>query len=98
MRRIDSGSKPGKEVVQLYLTDKPGGTTRRLLAFQKVALAPGESRKVTLTADPRLLGQFDTGKHGWVIAPGNYTVAIGRDAGTMTVSGSTRLAAATMRP
>jgi len=94
----NSGSKPGKDVVQLYLTGKPGGPARRLLAFQKIALAPGESRKVTLTADPRLLGQFDTGKHSWVIAPGNYTVAIGRDAGTMVVNGSTRLAAATMRP
>ncbi|MBO9498107.1 MAG: glycoside hydrolase family 3 C-terminal domain-containing protein [Novosphingobium sp.] len=94
----NTGAKAGKDVVQLYLTGKPGSDERRLIGFEKVALAPGESRKVSFTADPRLLAEFDTGKNGWVIAPGDYTVGIGTDAGTIKLSGSAKLSAQTLKP
>jgi beta-glucosidase len=94
----NKSDRPGKELVQLYLTQTPGGTARRLLAFEKVALAPGESRVVTLTADPRLLADFDEKAHGWRIAPGQYGVGIGTNAGTMALSGSTAMRAQTLRP
>ena len=94
----NTGARAGKDVVQLYLTATPNGAERRLVAFEKVSLAPGESRKVTLTADPRLLAEFDAAKQGWTIAPGMYEVSVGTDAGTMKLSGSARLAAQTLRP
>ncbi|WEK48406.1 MAG: glycoside hydrolase family 3 C-terminal domain-containing protein [Candidatus Andeanibacterium colombiense] len=94
----NTGAKPGKDVVQLYLTGKPGSDERRLLDFEKVALAPGESRQVTLTADPRLLAEFDKAKKGWTIAPGSYTVAIGTDAGTMRLTGTAKLTPQTLKP
>ncbi|MBO9518525.1 MAG: glycoside hydrolase family 3 C-terminal domain-containing protein [Porphyrobacter sp.] len=94
----NTGSKPGKDVVQLYLTGRPGGAERRLLAFEKVDLAPGESKRVTLTADPRLLASYDTRKPGWVIAPGSYDVAIGTDAGTMAATGSAKVSGQTLKP
>ena len=43
---------------QLYLTQAPGEKRMRLLGFERVELAPGESREVTLTAEPRLLARF----------------------------------------
>lgn len=92
------GDKRGKDVVQLYLTDKPGGAARRLLAFQKVDLAPGESREVTLVADPRLLADYDEKRPGWRIGAGRYGVGIGTDAGTMTLSGGVTLRAMTLKP
>ena len=94
----NTGQVAGKDVIQLYLTGRPGVPARRLLAFEKVALAPGESRTVTLTADPRLLADFDTGKNAWTIAGGQYLVAIGSDAGTMALSGDAKLAAQTLKP
>jgi beta-glucosidase len=95
----NTGAKAGQDVVQFYLTQRPGGAaTRRLLAFEKVALAPGESRRVTLTADPRLLADFDTAGNRWKVAGGTYQVAIGTDAGSMTVSGSAKLAAQSLKP
>ncbi|KRA83963.1 beta-glucosidase [Altererythrobacter sp. Root672] len=94
----NTGSKPGKDVVQLYLTGKPGGAERRLLAFEKIDLAPGESKRVTLTADPRLLASYDTRKSGWVIPSGNYDVAIGTDAGTMALTGSAKVSGQTLKP
>jgi beta-glucosidase len=89
----NTGKKTGKDVIQLYLTGTPGGAERRLLTFEKVELAPGKSKRVTLTADPRVLAEYDIAQGGWSIAEGSYQVSVGSDAGTMKVSGSTRLAA-----
>ena len=94
----NTGPVAGKDVVQLYLTSRPGGPARRLLAFEKVSLAPGESRTVTLTADPRLLADFDTKKNAWTITPGSYRVGIGSDAGTMKINGKAQLSALTWKP
>jgi beta-glucosidase len=52
----------------------------RLLGFERVVLKPGESRRVTVTAEPRLLARFDLGAGRWRIAAGSYRVALGRSA------------------
>ncbi|MBT2134459.1 hypothetical protein KK137_08955 [Croceibacterium sp. LX-88] len=44
------------------------------------------------------LANYDTRKPGWVIAPGNYEVAIGTDAGTMALTGSAKVSAQTLKP
>jgi beta-glucosidase len=94
----NKGDKAGKEVVQLYLTGRPGGTTRRLVAFQKVALAPGESQQVKLAGDLRLVADFDPKKRRWVVPAGTYTLVVGQDAGSVSLSATTKLAAATLKP
>jgi beta-glucosidase len=95
----NSGRTAGKEVVQLYLTGKPGASAlRRLLAFQKLSLQPGETRHVTLAADPRVLAEFDSAAHGWRIDRGDYQVGVGRDAGNIVASATIRLNAVRMRP
>jgi len=50
---------------QLYLTAASDGRRLRLLGFERVALKPGESRRVTLSADRRLLGLFDGARRQW---------------------------------
>jgi beta-glucosidase len=77
----NTGAVAGKDVPQLYLSDQAGKVVCRLLGFKKVSLAPGESRRVTLTADPRLLADFDVARNAWKVAGGNYGVAVGRSAG-----------------
>jgi beta-glucosidase len=74
----NTGAMAGDEVVQLYLTQpKAFETPLRVLAgFQRVHLAPGESTHVTLTIDPRSLGQVDQ-KGDRAILPGEYTVSLG---------------------
>jgi beta-glucosidase len=94
----NQGDRAGKDVVQLYLTARPGGAARRLVAFQKLSLAPGESRRLKLTGDLRLVADFDANKKRWVIPAGTYRLAIGRDAGSASLTGATTLAAATMKP
>jgi beta-glucosidase len=47
----NTGDRAGADVPQLYLTER----RLRLLGFERVELAPGESQHVTITADPRLV-------------------------------------------
>jgi beta-glucosidase len=87
------GKREGADVPQLYLTSAPGEPRMRLLGFERVQLRPGESRKVTMTADPRLLARFDGSAGQWRIAEGAYRVALGRSAGDLVLTAETRQAA-----
>jgi beta-glucosidase len=80
----NTGDRPGADVAQLYLT----APRLRLLGFERTELAPGESRRVTLTADPRLVARYDD---GWRIAAGTYAVAVARAADDPVLSGETTL-------
>jgi beta-glucosidase len=53
-----------------------------------VELKPGESRTVTVKADPRLLARFE-GKNGlgqWSITDGAYRIALGKSAGDLVLT------------
>lgn len=57
----NTGSRPGSEVVQLYVAAPPGRTTRapkELKAFAKVALRPGESAVVDLHLGGRAFARW----------------------------------------
>lgn len=74
------GSVEGQDVPQLYLTATPEKSVRRLLGFEKVRLAPGESRQVTIKIDPRLLASYSENQNEWLIAGGSYFIAVGSSA------------------
>ena len=75
----NTGEREGADVPQLYLTEP----RRRLLGFERVELAAGESRSVTITAEPRLLARFED---QWVIDDGEHRVALATDAETPVLS------------
>lgn len=71
------GTIPGKEIVQLYIAAPKGEfyrPVRELKGFQKVSLAPGESKEVTFTLNDR---SFAIWNDGWVIPGGKYTILVG---------------------
>lgn len=76
------GDRAGADVPQLYLVDRNGEKLQRLVGFRKVALQPGETRKVTLDVDNRLLADWKDG--GWVIEGGNYSFALGESAAKLS--------------
>jgi beta-glucosidase len=76
----NTGDRAGADVPQLYLTEAAGDRRMRLLGFERVELQPGESRQVSLTADPRLLARFDAAAGQWRIAEGSYIVALAKSA------------------
>jgi beta-glucosidase len=79
----NTGERAGADVPQVYLTEAAGEQRLRLLGFERADLQPGESRRVTITADPRLLARFDgpDGATGnWRIAEGPHRIALGQSA------------------
>jgi beta-glucosidase len=87
----NTGQRAGADVPQLYLTEGPNEKRMRLLGFQRVDLAPGESRDVTLVVDPRLLARFDPSAGQWRIAAGPHRIALGHSAGDLTLVGEAML-------
>ena len=76
----NTGTREGQEVVQLYISDKKASLPRpvkELKAFQKVRLAPGEEKAVTLTVDKKALSFFDDAKHEWIAELGKFEALIG---------------------
>ncbi len=76
---------------QLYLTSAAGEERMRLLGFERVELAAGESRTVTVTADPRLLARYDADAGQWHVAAGAHRVAVGRAADDLVLTGEAEL-------
>lgn len=89
------GQRPGAEVAQVYA--RVNGV-KRLVGWSRVELRPGESRRVTVSADPRLLASFDTAKHGWRVAPGAYAIEVGAASDQPMLSGAARLAEMRIKP
>jgi beta-glucosidase len=75
----NTGSRAGTEIAQVYATlpAAAGESYKRLVAFDRVALAPGESKTVTLKIDPLYLSVFDEQKDGWQLLPGDYKILAG---------------------
>jgi len=88
---MNTGEREGADVPQIYLTDALDGKRMRLLGFERIVLKPGESRQVTLTADPRLLARFDGQTGQWRIADGTYKIALGKSAQDFTQTAEVRL-------
>jgi beta-glucosidase len=88
----NTGERDGADVPQLYLTSAAGDERMRLLGFERVELGAGESRSVTLTADPRLLARYDADAGEWHVAAGPYGVAVGRAADDLVLAAEAQLA------
>lgn len=93
VRITNTGPREGTEVAQLYVA--PPGRTHRLAGWAKVTLKPGESREVTIEADPWLLLSYDAAGNRWVRPRGEYRFFVGKSAGEPMLAGSAVLAAAT---
>jgi len=92
------GQRPGKDAPQVYLTGAAGKALQRLIGFEKVALAPGEIRRVTLTADPRVLASFDAKANRWSLTSGDYQVAVGASSADLALKGAAKVKARTLKP
>ncbi len=75
----NTGPRAGDEVVQLYLSyppTSPRNPIRQLRGFQRISLAPGETKTVSFTLTPRDLALVnDAGQR--VVEAGEYRVSVG---------------------
>ncbi len=79
LKLTNTGERAGDEVVQLYLRDQVASVVRpvqELKDFQKVRLAPGESRTLRFEIDTEKLSFYNT-QLKWVAEPGAFELMLG---------------------
>jgi len=75
----NTGDYAADEIVQLYIRDSVSSVTRpvkELKGFERVSLAPGETKTVTLPIRPEHLRFFDRNMNR-VVEPGTFEVMVG---------------------
>ncbi|MFL1673340.1 beta-glucosidase family protein [Paenibacillus dendritiformis] len=76
----NTGSRAGKEVVQLYVKNAGSSVVRpvkELKGFAKISLEPGEAAEVSFTLDKRSFAYFNTDIHDWFAESGTYDILVG---------------------
>lgn len=71
----NTGKRAGKEIVQLYIGDEKCSVDRpvkELKGFEKVALEPGETKRVSFSIQPEDLKFYSEDKHAWISEPGKF--------------------------
>ncbi len=89
-RVTNTGTRPGKEVVQVHVHDDvasiaPSGRT--LAAFAVVTVEPGRTTTVTLRIPAERVALWDRAMRH-VVEPGTFTVLVGRSATDVRLRGS----------
>lgn len=96
----NTGAVRGKEVVQVYVHDRKAKLVRppkELKGFAKVELAPGETRRVTLTLDFRAFAYYHPAYAQWITEDGEFEILVGsssadiRASATVTLESTLRL-------
>jgi beta-glucosidase len=83
LRLKNTGKSAGDEVAQIYLgtpKDAPSGVqfaVKSLAAFDRVSLAAGQSRDVTIHVPARQLQYWSVADNGWKFPTGTRTVFVG---------------------
>jgi beta-glucosidase len=67
----NTGTRPSREVVQVYLQPSDPDQPVRLVGWQAVDVAPGAAESVTVPTDARMWRRWDTAAGGWAaLQPG----------------------------
>lgn len=77
----NTGQMAGREIVQLYVSDKTGSASRplqELRGFESVQLAPGETKTVVMELEERAFAWYDEEGGSWYAADGIYEIRVGR--------------------
>ena len=76
----NNGKRAGIDVAQLYVSDPHCSVPRppqELKGFQKVRLAPGESKRVTIELGPEAFRFWHPVKKAWTVEPGDFEIRVG---------------------
>ena len=96
----NSGQRAGAEVAQVYVTDTHAKVPRpkhELKAFERVELAPGEKKRVSVSLDPRAFAYWDEHTHNWTLDPGRFTVSVGDSVASLPLVGSVEVSSSAAR-
>jgi beta-glucosidase len=80
LKVANTGTRPGAEVVQLYIHDGHAKIDRplhELKGFARVELAPGQSKTVQFNINRAALSYWSPDKKDWTADPGTFEVEVG---------------------
>lgn len=84
----NTGSRPGLESVLLFSSDIVASVSpdvRRLRQFEKIALAPGETKRVSLSVPAADLA-FVNPEGRWILEEGDFLIAVGSQSITISAA------------
>ncbi|MCQ2469797.1 MAG: glycoside hydrolase family 3 C-terminal domain-containing protein [Ruminococcus sp.] len=87
----NTGHVAGREVVQLYVRDVESSVVRpvkELKGFEKIELAPGESKVIVFTLDKRAFSFYNDKTHDWFVESGDFEIMIGSSSRDIKLSSS----------
>jgi beta-glucosidase len=93
----NTGSRKGDEVAQLYArypASKVARPLKQLRGFERVTLAPGETRTVRFRVAAEDLAYWEPSRHGWVVEPGPVELMAGRSSADADLALRARVAVA----
>jgi beta-glucosidase len=84
----NTGARAGAEIAQVYVSLPPsaGEPPKRLVAWDKVRLAPGKAKTIKLILDPHYLSIFNADKDKWELVAGDYKVWVGGSSRNLLLS------------
>ena len=97
----NTGSRTGTEVAQVYVGRLPTSVptpVKQLAGDARVTLRPGQSKRVTVTLDPRSLAYWDTGTQRWVTPGGQVTLLVGSSSRDIRLRGVIQVAPSSSGP
>jgi beta-glucosidase len=89
----NTGTRAGAEVAQVYAA-LPASTAeppKRLVGWEKVQLAPGESRTVTIAIEPLFLSVFNVDRDAWQVVSGEYRLMVGGSSRTLPLQATAKI-------
>jgi len=92
----NTGKREGAEVAQLYVTEdapKVDRPVRELKGFERVELAPGETKHVSIPLDARSFSYYDVDQKKWAIGSSKFTVSVGDSVASLPLKAGLTLAA-----
>lgn len=90
----NTGERAGAEVAQVYVSDghaKVERPEKELKGFNKVTLAPGETKHVSIALNGRSFAFYDTEAKSWHIAPGKFGILVGDSSEALDLKGSVEI-------
>ncbi len=97
----NSGQCAGQETVQLYIHDAASRLQRppkELKAFAKVALEPGQSKRVAFTLDSRAFSYYDPAYGRWLAEAGDFEILAGSSSAAIHLRETVTLTSGTPLP
>ena len=76
----NSGGRAGTDVVQVYAHREGSDRPDRLVGFQRIELAAGETAGLRLVIPLTTLAERDVDTHSMIVRPGSYLVRVARNA------------------